>query len=160
MSAWSAPTVARLTALVTTAALFHRLCSVYTSTGRFRRGHAQGDETSEGGGVGQVRVQHVETAPHEQATQCHRPAQVHAGRSAQAVHGDPGGLHGRDQGVLGGEDVGHLVVEALPVPGRHHVDEQPLGTAEAEAFDEQEDPGTRRGPAGGAGGAGDGRFPW
>ena len=59
------------------------------------------------------------------------------------MHGHPGGLHGGDESVVSGQDVGDLVVEALPVPGGHHVDEQTLGPPEAEALDEEEDPGSR-----------------
>ena len=60
--------------------------------------------------------------------------------------GTPAASRAGDEGVLVGEDVGDLVVESLPVPGAHHVDEETLGAAEAEALDEQRGPGAR-GPA-------------
>ncbi len=102
-------------------------------------------------------MEHVEPALHEQAAQGEGPPQVHAGGPPEVVHGHPGGLHGRDESILSGQDEGDLVVKARPVPAGHHVDEQALRAPEAETLDEEKDPGSG---GDGAGAAGIGHFPW
>ena len=89
-------------------------------------------------------MEHVEAALDQQPPQGQGPAQIRAGGAPEAVDRHPGGLHGRDQGVLARQDVGDLVVEVRPVPARHHVDEQALGAPQAQALDEEEDPGAGR----------------
>ncbi len=45
-----------------------------------------------------------------------------------------------DQGVLGGQDVGHLVLDRLPVGRSHQVHQQALGSPGPEGLDGQQHP--------------------
>ena len=68
-----------------------------------------------------------------------RPAQIPVAAGAERVHGDAGRLDLGHQRVLRFEDVCHLVVEPLAVTVAHHVDQQLLGAAVAQAFDQHQD---------------------
>ena len=90
-------------------------------------------------GGGEVEVDDVELAVHDQPAESAHPDQVGVAGGPQRVHRGAVVPNGGHQSVLIGNHIGHLVVERPPVALGHHVDEQPLGAPVAEAFDHLED---------------------
>ena len=122
---------------------------------RHARRHRDCDQSAERRHVRQMGVHDVEVATRQQRAQSPRPAQVVVAACAQRVHPHAARLQLRDEGVLVFEHVRHLVVETRAIAVLCHRDDQALGSASVEAFDEDEDPEPSRrcGPVLGVGSA-------
>ena len=129
----------RSSARFTNRARSHKLCSVYTIPGR-AAGQGVDDQLSECGRVGEMEVHHVVVPLDQHVPEGRQPPQIGVVGGVESVNGRPTRDDRRHQGVLVPEHVGHLVLEALPVRRRDHVDEQPFCAAVTETFDREQHP--------------------
>ena len=83
-------------------------------------------------------MDHVVVPFHQDAAEGRHPPQIGVVGSTKGMHRRSALHHGRHQGVQVPQHVGHLVVESPPVTYRHHVDQQTLSPAVAEALDHQQ----------------------
>ena len=90
--------VARLSTFSGSAVLSHRLCSVYTTSGRRDRGRRRHHQPAHGGGVRKMEVDDVEPRVDEQPAQGGHPSQVGVAIGPEAVRPGPRCLHRRHRG--------------------------------------------------------------
>ena len=100
-----------------------------------RPGERSHDELSEGGRLGQMEVDHVVAAGHQQPAQSHHPPKISVVAGTEGVHRRSARPHCRYQGILLPQDVGHLVVKPGPVHRCRHVCQQAFRPSIAQALD-------------------------
>lgn len=101
-------------------------------------GKGSDERLPQSGGVGKVEVHHIEVPLDQHLPEAQHPPQIGVVGGTERVHRRSSGRYRRHQGVLVAQYVGYLVADSLTVDRSHHVHQQTLGTAVAQALDHQE----------------------